>query len=80
LVPGAVYRDGKVEVTTDHFSTFTVFEVAGNKTELTADAPKTLDGKALPNTATNSYNLLFAGMIVLAIGSVLVFVRRRKQA
>jgi hypothetical protein len=30
LVPGAVYKDCKVEVATDHFSTFTVFEVADN--------------------------------------------------
>ncbi len=30
LVPGAVYKNGKVEVKTSHFSTFAVFEVAGN--------------------------------------------------
>ncbi len=35
LIPGAVYEDGKVLVTTDHFSIYSVFEVAGSAEEVT---------------------------------------------
>jgi LPXTG-motif cell wall-anchored protein len=69
-----------VEVETSHFSTFAVFEVAGDQTEIAASAPKTLDGKELPNTATNNGNLLFAGLLLVLLGSVLVFVKMRRLA
>ncbi|WP_066321125.1 DUF4350 domain-containing protein [Bacillus sp. FJAT-29814] len=78
LVPGAVYRNGKVEVQTKHFSIFTVFETEGTK--VNADAPTQLNGDKLPDTATNSYNLLFAGLLLLALGFSLVLIKRRKQA
>ncbi len=76
LVPGAVYKDGKVEVKTPHFSKFTVFEVGGNSKVINEPASNT----KLPNTATNSYNLLAAGLIVLVIGFAFIFVKRRKPS
>ncbi len=36
-------------------------------------------GKNLPNTATNSYNILFAGMIVLVVGVAFVVLQRRRK-
>jgi LPXTG-motif cell wall-anchored protein len=80
LVPGAVYKDGKVEVKTNHFSTFAVFEVAGDNKVALDNGAKSDPGKGLPNTATNTYNLLFAGLFILVLGFALVFARRRKQA
>lgn len=37
------------------------------------------NGGNLPNTATNSYNFLFAGMIVLVLGAALVVLQRRRK-
>ncbi len=33
---------------------------------------------SLPNTATNSYNLLFAGLVLIAAGGTILVIRRRK--
>ncbi|MGX6446108.1 bifunctional 2',3'-cyclic-nucleotide 2'-phosphodiesterase/3'-nucleotidase [Neobacillus sp. K501] len=79
LVPGAVYNNGKVEVKTDHFTIFTVFEVPGNQTTLKETAPTPMNGKGLPNTATNSYNYLLFGILFVAFGLGLVVRRRRVQ-
>jgi 2',3'-cyclic-nucleotide 2'-phosphodiesterase / 3'-nucleotidase / 5'-nucleotidase len=79
LVPGAVYNNGKVEVKTNHFTIFTVFEVPGNQTTLSAPAPTPMQGKGLPNTATNSYNFLLFGIVLVVFGLGLVIRRRRVQ-
>lgn len=79
LVPGAVYNNGKVEVKTNHFTIFTVFEVSGNQTTISAPAPTPMNGKGLPNTATNSYNYLLFGILFVAFGLGLVIRRRRVQ-
>ncbi|EKN70203.1 prepro-alkaline protease, partial [Neobacillus bataviensis LMG 21833] len=80
LVPGAIYKNGKVTVNTNHFSTFTVFEVEGDQTSLEVKAPISQNGNGLPNTATNSFNLLAAGLLLLLLGSILFFIKWRKQA
>jgi 2',3'-cyclic-nucleotide 2'-phosphodiesterase / 3'-nucleotidase / 5'-nucleotidase len=80
LVPGAVYKDGKVEVKTPHFSTFAVFEVAGDQTEIAASTPKPLPGNVLPKTASNMYNFLLYGILIMSFGAALVFRRRKLQA
>ncbi len=41
---------------------------------------KTTEGHKLPVTATNSYNLLAFGLLIVAIGGVLLFVRNRRMA
>ncbi|WP_242637867.1 MULTISPECIES: LPXTG cell wall anchor domain-containing protein [Bacillaceae] len=78
LIPGAIYSNGKVEVKTSHFSIFTVFEVAGDQSQLSASAPTPVKGQGLPNTATNMYNFLLLGMLFVAAG-VTVMVRRRRR-
>jgi len=39
------------------------------------------DGSAntLPNTATSSFNLIFIGALLLAVGALLLFIRRKKE-
>jgi type I pullulanase len=77
LVPGAVYKDGKVTVQTPHFSTFTVFETGKDTPVAEANtAPKT--GYGLPSTASNMFNILFVGATVLFIGIGMIVTRRRK--
>ncbi|MBU8917671.1 CehA/McbA family metallohydrolase [Bacillus sp. FJAT-29953] len=80
LMPGSIYANGKVTVKTSHFSTFTVFEVAGDKAPNDAKAPNALKENGLPNTATNSFNILAVGLLLLLLGSVVFLVKRRKQA
>ncbi|MFN7251929.1 MAG: LPXTG cell wall anchor domain-containing protein [Anaerobacillus sp.] len=38
------------------------------------------DGKKLPNTATDNYNYLILGLILLFAGIAMYFVKRRKVA
>lgn len=70
-------KTGVVSATTTHFSTFGVFESTGE----TKGTPVTKDeaGKKLPNTATNVYNYLLAGLLLLMTGS-LVLIRQRRKA
>lgn len=71
LVPGAVYKEGKVSVNTTHFSTFTVSDQ-----DLTAKTVLPEEGYVLPSTATNEYNLLVLGVILLAFGWMALYMRR----
>lgn len=87
LVSGAVFKDGKVEVKTLHFSTFAVFEVAGSITQIAASAPEPITvptattnvNKPLPNTATDTFNWLLAGTLLLIIGMSLFYAKKRRQ-
>ncbi|SHP77309.1 Trifunctional nucleotide phosphoesterase protein YfkN precursor [Mycobacteroides abscessus subsp. abscessus] len=42
-------------------------------------ASTTSSGNALPNTATNAYNMLLAGLLVVALGGILLIVKLRKE-
>lgn len=68
---GAVYKEGKVSVNTTHFSTFTVSDQ-----DLTAKTVLPEEGYVLPSTATNEYNLLVLGVILLAFGWMALYMRR----
>lgn len=46
----------------------------GNITDKPADKPA---GKPIPNTATNMYNMLLAGILFVGLG-ITLFIRRRK--
>jgi 2',3'-cyclic-nucleotide 2'-phosphodiesterase / 3'-nucleotidase / 5'-nucleotidase len=69
---GGEYNNGEVSAYTDHFSTFGVFEVTPDSTEI-----PTKGKHELPNTATNNFNNLLAGLMLVLAGSVLYFVNRR---
>ncbi|MFS0775240.1 5'-nucleotidase C-terminal domain-containing protein [Neobacillus sp. 3P2-tot-E-2] len=69
---GGEYNNGEVSAYTDHFSTFGVFEGTPDSIET-----PTKGNHELPNTATNNYNNLLAGLMLVIAGSVLFFVKRR---
>lgn len=69
---GGEYNNGEVSAYTDHFSTFGVFE----STPVSNEIP-TKGSHELPNTATNNFNNLLAGLMLVLVGSVLYFVKRR---
>ncbi|GAA0309207.1 endo-1,4-beta-xylanase [Gracilibacillus halotolerans] len=89
---GGYYQDGFITVETDHFSIFTVFEVEDveevedlpDSTPIESDSTtpeddeSSKDGETLPDTATSTYNFLLAGLAMLAAGSLVFFVRRKK--
>jgi 2',3'-cyclic-nucleotide 2'-phosphodiesterase / 3'-nucleotidase / 5'-nucleotidase len=69
---GGEYQNGEISAYTDHFSTFGVFDgqPTSNKIPTQADYE-------LPNTATNNFNILLAGLMLVLSGGVLYFVKRR---
>ncbi|WP_051556659.1 alpha-amylase family glycosyl hydrolase [Alkalihalobacterium bogoriense] len=77
---GGVYKDGYVTAETTHFSLFTVFEREQVESEFSAPAPEQVkEGKALPKTATNLFNGLVLGTILLLVGIGFYIYRRKKQ-
>lgn len=76
LVPGATYEDGVVSVQTDHFSIFTVSNI--DLTKVSADEKGPKDGLTLPNTATNQYEFLLFGAVLLITASILYVYQRKK--
>ncbi|WP_186579851.1 immune inhibitor A domain-containing protein [Aquibacillus kalidii] len=50
-----------------------------NKTKTDSDVETAPDDEALPETATNTYNWLFTGLIVLVAGVVLIVLQRRRK-
>ena len=89
---GGTYENGQIKALTDHFSTFAAFNpkdlVVKNPTPDTDEPGKkpTPDSEGpdktpssdseLPTTATNMYNWLFAGIIVIVLGGALLVVQR----
>ncbi|MBU9713453.1 cadherin-like beta sandwich domain-containing protein [Evansella tamaricis] len=75
---GGEYADGKITAWTNHFSVFGVFHPRAfeNKTN---EEESIEEGVRLPDTATQSYNLLMVGVVLLMIGGSLVLNRRRIQ-
>jgi 2',3'-cyclic-nucleotide 2'-phosphodiesterase / 3'-nucleotidase / 5'-nucleotidase len=66
---------GTVTATTTHFSTYGVF--ADN--DAAKGTPNNISGHLLPNTATDAYNYLFLGLLIVAAGLTLFMKRRRIQ-
>lgn len=87
LTPTSVDKvNGYVTVDVTHFSTYGVFEVASADTETPDnteegtkdDAPSKNDsGKKLPATATEDYNLLASGILLIVVSGVIFFVLNR---
>ncbi|NMO76335.1 LPXTG cell wall anchor domain-containing protein [Bacillus sp. UniB3] len=68
---GGEYKNGAVSVYTDHFSTYGVFEGQPDSSKVPTQVNE------LPNTATNSFNILLAGFMLIVVGVGLYFVKRR---
>lgn len=49
------------------------------KTEKTKKNKETNKNQKLPGTATMTHNLLLLGMIILLVGSVILFIQKRKN-
>ncbi|RCW77295.1 secreted pullulanase [Saliterribacillus persicus] len=68
---------GEVVAELTHFSAYGVFEIASDSDDEGASKD---NGEALPDTATNQYNWLLVGGLLLVIGAItLVAVRRKRQ-
>ncbi|WP_407267837.1 InlB B-repeat-containing protein [Radiobacillus sp. PE A8.2] len=78
---GGSFEDGEVKTSTNHFSIFAVFHESifnedtsqPNQDEMTDE-----NSEELPNTASSMYSWLLVGIIILAIGIVLVYLSKRK--
>jgi 2',3'-cyclic-nucleotide 2'-phosphodiesterase / 3'-nucleotidase / 5'-nucleotidase len=62
-----------VSVYTDHFSTYGVFEGQPQSSNIPTQANE------LPDTATNNFNILVVGFILLIVGIGLYFGKRRNS-
>lgn len=87
---GGTYEDGKITAKTKHFSTYGVFEVEAETKKAETDTDKNTDtntnnlptstpksGNSLPSTATNAYNTLILGALLLFAGFGVYGVKRR---
>jgi LPXTG-motif cell wall-anchored protein len=80
---GGTYKDGVVTATTNHFSTYTVFETT--QSTLTGDElqPEGAEDseKELPNTGTDIYKFLALGTLLVLVAAALLFynVYRRRR-
>ncbi|MBM7603854.1 arabinan endo-1,5-alpha-L-arabinosidase [Metabacillus crassostreae] len=79
IVEGAVYKNGKVTVQTDHLSIYSVVEIE-NDEEVSELASASTESYELPNTATSTFNFLAMGIMILAIGGGFFFLQRRKNS
>lgn len=69
---GEEYTKGDITDYTDHFSTYGVFENEPDSNMVPSQADN-----ELPNTATNSFNPIFSGLILVLDGGIPSFVKRR---
>ncbi|APH03317.1 CehA/McbA family metallohydrolase [Bacillus weihaiensis] len=74
---GGVYEKGYVTAETNHFSTYTVFEITSTDEGEKLVAPEA--GYTLPNTATNTFTMILLGFIIMMAGGLTVFLQRRKK-
>ncbi|MFD2443733.1 DUF4430 domain-containing protein [Bacillus sp. CGMCC 1.16607] len=51
-----------------------------DNSEISNPINKVVEGKLLPNTATNTYNLFVFGLILLLLGAILFMIEKRKKA
>ncbi|WP_052353790.1 5'-nucleotidase C-terminal domain-containing protein [Neobacillus jeddahensis] len=70
---GGEYKNGEISAYTDHFSTYGVFEGEPVPTKTPSQAGQV----ELPNTATNSFNILLIGLMLVLAGGILYLVKRR---
>ncbi|WP_449622050.1 5'-nucleotidase C-terminal domain-containing protein [Robertmurraya sp. Marseille-Q9965] len=70
---GGEYKNGEVSAYTDHFSTYGVFETKPDSSKSPSEAKN-----ELPETATNNFNLLLTGLMLVLAGMMLYFVNRKK--
>ncbi len=70
---GGTYENGQIKAMTNHFGTFAVFRPND------LDGKKLSSGSNLPNTATNMYNWLFAGILILMFGGAMFLVPRLRH-
>jgi 2',3'-cyclic-nucleotide 2'-phosphodiesterase / 3'-nucleotidase / 5'-nucleotidase len=68
---GGEYNNGEISAYTDHFSTYGVFEGEPESNKIPTQADH-----ELPNTATNNFKILLAGLILVLSGVVVYFVKR----
>ncbi|HAM81826.1 MAG TPA: hypothetical protein DCO80_13605 [Ornithinibacillus sp.] len=68
----------KKEITVDKEVTVTPEQPEGPKDQDNNTGKEPDDGKKLPVTATNNYNFLLIGALLLLAGMTILFVRRRK--
>lgn len=85
---GGEYEDGYVHATTNHFSIFALFhpsELAkradsnGGTKDIKQNNEQSgvQNGLALPKTATNTYNFIIIGIVLLVLGGLAYFLHRR---
>ncbi|WP_077065152.1 LamG-like jellyroll fold domain-containing protein [Gracilibacillus massiliensis] len=76
IVPNSIVKTtGEVVAELSHFSIYGVFELADEEIAQIEDAENTL-----PDTATNQYNWLILGLVLMAVGgSIFLIVRNRKN-
>ncbi|WP_058308638.1 cadherin-like beta sandwich domain-containing protein [Gracilibacillus massiliensis] len=90
-VIGGTYQDGNIHATTNHFSTFAVFNPSDlavepeeeeddpAPTDKKEPSKETNEDKELPNTATHMYQILLFGLLLLIIGSLFYLKIRRTK-
>lgn len=77
---GGAYENGFVTADTSHFSKYTVFEstnqyIAGDHSENIVNT----SGKSLPGTATNMYNIVIVGLLLIIMGSTVIVLSRKQK-
>jgi hypothetical protein len=70
-VVGGTFDSGMIKASTHHFSTFAAFD----PNDLVVKKPSI----ELPDTATNMYNGLFAGLLLLILGGAMFLVQRVRK-
>ncbi|UOQ50529.1 LPXTG cell wall anchor domain-containing protein [Gracilibacillus caseinilyticus] len=75
---GGHAKDGVISLQVSHFSTYGVFADSGDETPGAGSDDQSSDDE-LPQTATNLYNYLFLGMLLLLVGATIMVIRRRNS-
>ncbi|MEH7113792.1 choice-of-anchor I family protein [Neobacillus niacini] len=76
-------KNGYIWAEVSHFSTYGVFEVASSENKPSvpvANSTNNHSGHELPNTATNHFNLLVMGFLLVIVGGGIVFYQKRRAA
>jgi LPXTG-motif cell wall-anchored protein len=79
---GGTYENGRIKAMTNHFSTFAVFhpnDLVVENVVRPSDLVVEKTESDLPDTATNMYNWLMAGLLLVTLGGFLFFIQRRRQ-
>ncbi|WP_186579867.1 pectinesterase family protein [Aquibacillus kalidii] len=78
---GGTYQDGTVSVTTNHFSTYAVFETNTEEasSQSVIETPEKKENTELPSTASHTFNWLLLGSVLLIMGLGVLVIKRRRQ-